>query len=80
MIKRSKFEFTAFSRKQLQVLSWWANPETKENEAIICDGSVRAGKTVVLVLSFVIWSMVSFDGQQFGMAGKTIGSFRRNVL
>lgn len=80
MKTRSKFEFTPFSRKQLQVLSWWANPDTQDCEAIICDGSVRAGKTVVMSLSFVIWSMINFNGQQFGMAGKTIGSFRRNVL
>jgi PBSX family phage terminase large subunit len=31
-------------------------------------------------LSFVLWAMSSFDGQNFGMCGKTIGSFRRNVL
>lgn len=52
----------------------------KDYEAIICDGSVRAGKTVVMSLSYVLWSMTQFNGQQFGMAGKTIGSFRRNVL
>jgi PBSX family phage terminase large subunit len=31
-------------------------------------------------LSFVFWAMETFDGQNFGMCGKTIGSFRRNVL
>ena len=31
-------------------------------------------------LSYVIWAMCKFNGQNFGMAGKTIGSFRRNVL
>lgn len=31
-------------------------------------------------LSFVIWAMTTFDRQNFGMCGKTIGSFRRNVL
>lgn len=79
-IKTVRFKFTPFSRKQLQVLSWWANDELKSYEAIICDGSVRAGKTVVMSLSYVLWSMTQFNGQQFGMAGKTIGSFRRNVL
>lgn len=33
-----------------------------------------------MALSFVIWAMETFNGQQFGMCGKTIGSFRRNVL
>lgn len=33
-----------------------------------------------MALSFVIWAMETFNAQQFGMCGKTIGSFRRNVL
>src|SRR5699024_11083892 len=74
------FNFVPFSRKQLQVLSRWSNPRTLNQEAIICDGSVRAGKTVVMALSYILWSMTNFSVQQFGMAGKTIGSFRRNVL
>ncbi|QQC15285.1 PBSX family phage terminase large subunit [Pediococcus acidilactici] len=79
-LKTNVFHFTQFSKKQLQVLTWWVNPSTKDNEAIICDGSVRAGKTVIMSLSYVMWAMHTFDGQQLGMAGKTIGSFRRNVL
>ncbi len=31
-------------------------------------------------LSYVLWAMSCFNQQNFGMAGKTIGSFRRNVL
>ena len=31
-------------------------------------------------LSFALWAMSSFNGQNFAMCGKTIGSFRRNVL
>lgn len=31
-------------------------------------------------LAFIQWSMHSFNGQNFGMCGKTVGSFRRNVL
>ena len=77
---KNRFSFTPFSRKQLQVLSWWRYPKTRSLDAIVCDGSVRAGKTVVMSLSYVLWSMATFDGHQFGMAGKTIGSFRRNVL
>jgi len=47
---------------------------------IIADGSVRSGKTVSMSLSYVQWSMDTFDGENLGMSGKTIGSFRRNVL
>lgn len=74
------FKFKPFSRKQKQVLSWWEHPKYKDKEAIICDGSVRAGKTVIMSLSFIIWAMASFNEEQFGMAGKTIGSLRRNVI
>jgi len=74
------FQFTTFSKKQKQVLSWWEHPKYKEKEAIICDGSVRAGKTVIMSLSYIFWAMESYDEEQFGMAGKTIGSLRRNVI
>jgi len=75
------FRWHPFSRKQLQVLTWWmpSSPH-HDKDAIICDGSVRAGKTASMSLSFVIWAMASFNGQQFGMAGKTIGALRRNVI
>lgn len=80
MRKNKIFQFTPFSKKQLQVLSWWHYSKTKDYDTIICDGSVRAGKTLIMSLSYVLWSMSNFDDEQFGMAGKTIGSFRRNVL
>lgn len=76
------FKFKPFSQKQLKVLKWWLDDDSpfKDKDGIICDGSVRAGKTVVMSLSFVMWSMYSFENENFGMAGKTIGSFRRNVF
>ena len=33
-----------------------------------------------MALSFIMWAMYNFDGQNFIMAGKTIKSFQRNVL
>lgn len=48
--------------------------------ALYADGSIRAGKTVSMALSYVMWAMESFDDMNFGMAGKTIGSLRRNVI
>ncbi|WP_338208323.1 PBSX family phage terminase large subunit [Lactiplantibacillus paraxiangfangensis] len=79
-LKKARFHFKPFTRKQLQVLSWWRYSGTRDKEAIICDGSVRAGKTVIMSLSYVLWSMTEFNNQQFGIAGKTIGSLRRNVI
>lgn len=83
MIKKkpAPFKFKPFSKKQLKVLSWWTeNSPHKDKDGIICDGSVRAGKTIVMSLSFVIWAMETFEEENLGMAGKTIGSFRRNVV
>ena len=31
-------------------------------------------------LSFFLWAQTRFDGRQFGLCGKTIGSLRRNLL
>ena len=75
------FKFKHFSRKQRMLLNWW-HPDKKyhDMDGIIADGAIRSGKTVAMVLSFVIWAMVTFSGENFIMAGKTVGSFRRNVL
>ena len=71
----------SFSPKQKRVLTWWmpGNPDVQK-EAILCDGAVRSGKTMAMGLSFFLWASVNFDGQQFGICGKTIASARRNVL
>ena len=80
-VKPVAFRFKQFSRKQKQVLTWWL-PESgvSDAEGIIADGAIRSGKTVCMALAFVQWSMETFSGQNFGMCGKTVGSFRRNVL
>nr|DAG33653.1 MAG TPA: large terminase [Caudoviricetes sp.] len=75
------FKFKPFSQKQRKVLNWWCEDSpVKDKDGIIADGAIRSGKTVSMSLSFVMWAMSSFDGENFGMCGKTIGSFRRNVL
>ena len=80
-LKPVGFRFQPFSRKQKQVLTWWL-PESgvSNSDGIIADGAIRSGKTVCMALAFVQWSMESFNGCNFGMCGKTVGSFRRNVL
>lgn len=79
--KQQLFKFSPFSIKQKKVLTWWCeNSPVKNNDGIIADGAIRSGKTMSMSLSFVFWAMSSYDGQNFGMCGKTIGSFRRNVL
>ena len=80
-VKQALFKFKPFSVKQKKVLTWWL-PESpvSDYDGIIADGSIRSGKTVSMALSFVMWAMFSFKEQNFAMCGKTIGSFRRNVL
>lgn len=64
----------------MKVLTWWAEGSPyKDYDGIIADGSIRAGKTVAMGISFVIWAMETFDAQNFAVCGKTVGSFRRNV-
>ena len=74
------FTWQPLSKKQKQVFSWWtpASPHN-EKDIVIADGSIRAGKTVIMSFGFVAWAMATYQEQNFGMAGKTIGSFRRNV-
>lgn len=81
LLRKPTFVFQPFSKKQRQVLNWWSKESpVRDAEGIIADGAIRSGKTVSMSLSFVMWAMESYDGQNFIMSGKTIGSFTRNVL
>lgn len=81
MMNKQFFRFQPFSRKQRKVLNWWCDSSpVKDYDGIIADGAIRSGKTLSMSLSFVLWAMTNFSGQNFAMCGKTIGSFRRNVL
>jgi len=78
--KKQLFKFQPFSKKQRKVLNWWCDTSpVRDYDGIIADGAIRSGKTVSMSLSFVMWAMSTFNGQNFAMCGKTIGSFRRNV-
>lgn len=79
--KTATFKFKPFSLKQQKILLWWT-PESPVNDfdGIIADGAIRSGKTLSMSLSFVLWGMNTFNGENFAMCGKTVGSFRRNVL
>lgn len=80
-MKKASFRFAPFSVRQMQILRWWREKSPYHDyEGIIADGAIRSGKTLSMSLSFVMWSMETFDGEQFGMCGKTIGSLRRNVI
>lgn len=77
----SKFVFQPFSEKQMKILTWWnEGSPVNEYDGIVADGAIRSGKTLSMSLSFALWAMNNFQGQNFAMCGKTVGSFRRNVL
>lgn len=61
-------------------LTWWNRDQFKDRDGIICDGSIRSGKTVSMTVGFFLWSMSNFDGCKFAICGKTIESLRRNVI
>jgi PBSX family phage terminase large subunit len=65
-----------FSEKQLKILQF---PYTKYN-SLICDGAIRTGKTTVMGISFISWSMNNFNGKNFGICGKTVKSAERNII
>lgn len=81
MKRKALFRFTPFSHKQKVVLEWWMpGSPYADKDGVICDGSIRSGKTTVMSLSFIMWAMETFDGLNFAVCGKTIQSLRRNVI
>lgn len=65
-----------FSKKQSEILQF----AFSEKECLICDGAVRSGKTVVMILSFVIWAMSNFENTKFGICAKTVGNAEKNII
>ena len=72
-------QYQNFSLRQILTLTWWNRPDLKHYDGILCDGSIRAGKTVSMADGFILWSMSRFNGQNFLICGRTIESLRRNV-
>lgn len=64
------------SNKQRQIMAF---PYTKY-DALICDGAIRSGKTVFMMLSFIDDAMRRYNGQRFGICGKTVDSTIKNII
>lgn len=64
------------SNKQRQIMAF---PYTKY-DALICDGAIRSGKTVFMMLSFIDDAMRRYNGQRFGICGKTVDSAIKNII
>lgn len=72
--------YQKFSRRQNLTMKWWKLKNFRDKDGIICDGSIRSGKTVSMAIGFIMWSMASFDNQNFAICGRTIEALRRNVI
>src|ERR1035437_7659475 len=81
MNNTNAFKFKQPSLKQLQLITWWM-PESpyRDCDMVIADGSIRAGKTIAMIDGFVTWSLETFEHEVFILAGKSIGTLKRNVL
>lgn len=69
--------FEKLSKKQRQIFKW---PYKKNSYALICDGSVRSGKTAAMTCSFVHWAMKCFTDMNFAICGNTVQAAERNIV
>ena len=72
--------YRRLSKRQKLAMLWWQQPRFRGRDALVCDGSIRSGKTVCMTVGFILWSMATFNGERFALCGKTIESLRRNVV
>lgn len=74
-------KYVAFSRKQLQLLTWWTDESPYHDlNGVIAEGAIRAGKTIIMGLSFILWSMQKSSDINYAICGKTVASTRRNII
>lgn len=64
------------SNKQKQIMAF----SYTKYDALICDGAIRSGKTVFMMLSFVDDAMRRYNGQRFAICGKTVDSAVKNII
>jgi len=65
-----------FSPKQLEILKFIC----EDYDTLICDGAVRSGKTVVMIVAYIVWAMYNFDRCNFAICAKTVGNAEKNIL
>ncbi|AKA69848.1 PBSX family phage terminase large subunit [Clostridium scatologenes] len=75
------FKFRPFSIKQKKLLFFWEKGSPFANkDIVIADGAIRSGKTIAMLCSFVRWTLKHFNNENFILAGKTIGTLKKNVI
>lgn len=79
--KNKSFKFQPFSKKQKQLMYWWEEgSKYRDYDIVLADGAIRSGKTIAMICSFLRWSQVNHIGEDFIIAGKSIGALKRNVI
>ena len=69
-------QIKTLSAKQRKIMEFIGS----DDMALICDGSVRSGKTTVMSMAFVLWAMQHYDRTNFAICGKTVQAAERNIL
>lgn len=64
-------KYQRLSTRQNLAMTWWNRPGFEVYDGIICDGSIRSGKTVAMTVGFIMWAMTRFDGCNFAICGNT---------
>lgn len=64
------------SEKQQAILAF---PHS-DYQTLICDGSVRSGKTSIMSVAYIDWAMRNFNHCKFIVLGRTVASAVRNVI
>lgn len=70
--------YRRLSKRQKLAMLWWK--QFRDLDAVVCDGSIRSGKSVCMTVGFFLWSMSEFSGEKFAICGKTVESLRRNIV
>lgn len=79
--KNRDFCFKPFSPKQLRLMYWYMEGSPYQTyDMVIADGAIRSGKTIAMLCGFFRWSLSAFQGENFILAGKTIGALKKNVI
>lgn len=65
-----------FSQKQLEVFKFGFG----DKDGLICDGTIRSGKTSVITIAYILWAMNTFKNKAFIIASKSVTSAERNII
>ena len=67
-------EYQSFSPRQKLTMTWWNHKGFQGRDGVICDGSVRSGKTLSMTVGFFLWSMATFQEKRFAHHGDWDGT------